>query len=151
MNTDKRLQAWLTTELNKQPGIADFDLIVHNGSVLLRSLGELSLLEKSVNKLTQNRNVKILLIEKAPRDLAMEQTLAYRIADVLEQHPMSEMERITIEISDNGQLYLKGVSSCPSKRAAIGKTLWQVKGVNGICNLLTISDEHRQPQIRSHP
>ena len=141
MNEDQRIRERIFSQLNTQTDFANVEIAVKNGFVVIKYMHEHSRLKKNLEQISRHlKSVKAFLIDNDATDKPIEQTLAFRLIDALQQEFNMDDGHIIIEIS-NGQVYLEGTVSRPSRRSALGKTIWEVNGVKGICNLLKVPSE----------
>lgn len=138
MNKDQQLREQIKNILQGQLSIPDMEITVQNGFALIRSGQEHSLLKKGIQQLSKKiEGIKAFLIEGAAGKPS-EQTTALEIIKALENNKENaDMKNIIVDICDH-EVYIEGIISSRAKRYKIGKTVWEVKGVKNICNLLKL-------------
>lgn len=149
MNGDQQLRKQIIAELKKHPDIADAKVAVQDGFVVLQSAQEHGAVKRGIQEILKRiKHPKAFLIESAASGKPNKDGLSFQIIKALQRNDDMKTGDIVIDISGD-QVYLEGTVSYPSRRSAIGKTIWEVKGVKGICNRLNVENEPNKKPLRS--
>lgn len=141
--TDRQLQRQVSTALQKQPELRDIRFDVKDGFAALFAECLTTPLKKSLSEaLSHISGAKAIIIETGADNL-QPKGLWLRIIDALQRNNEFIAEGILIEVS-NGLVYLEGSVRRPSQRMLIGKIIWEVKVISGICNLLKVDQKKRK-------